>query len=164
MNHTGLRHTGLRHTVVDSPVGPLTLVARDGEVVGLWMTSSPADVGDRDDLVLPALREQLQEYFAGTRTAFDVPLAAAGTPFQQAAWAVLRTIPYGATWTYGELATTLGRPGASRAVGLANGRNPVAIVVPCHRVVGADGTLTGYSGGIERKRWLLDHEAGGLLF
>lgn len=151
----------MRHTVVDSPVGPLTLVEAGGAVVGLRMEAQrPVEVGDRDDAVLPSLREQLGRYFDGTLTDFDVPLAGVGTPFQQAVWAALRTIPYGETRTYGELAAALGNPGASRAVGLANGRNPIGIVVPCHRVVGSDGSLTGYAGGVQRKRWLLDHEAG----
>ena len=156
-----LSHPGLSYTVVDSPLGPLTLVGRDGAVVGLWTAAqSPTDLGDRDDRVLPALREQLAGWFAGELTDFDVPLAPAGTPFQQRVWAALRTIPYGATWTYGQLAATVGNPAASRAVGLANGRNPICVVVPCHRVVGSNGALTGYAGGVERKRWLLDHEAG----
>lgn len=152
-----------RHTVVDSPVGPLVLVDDDGLLAGVWMEEQrhrPAAFGDRDDAVQPALREQLDGYWAGRLRAFDVPLAVRGTPFQQSVWAVLRTIPYGVTWSYGQLAAALGRPGAARAVGLANGRNPVGIVVPCHRVVGSTGSLTGYGGGLERKRFLLAHEAG----
>src|SRR5205807_5632410 len=101
---------------------------------------------------------QLAEYFAGDRTAFNVPLAAGGTPFQRAVWEGLQDIPYGETVSYGELARRIGRPSAVRAVGLANGRNPIAVIVPCHRVIGADGTLTGYGGGIERKRLLLELE------
>ena len=101
---------------------------------------------------------QLGEYFAGERTRFDLALAPAGTRFQRAVWAALRTIPYGETRTYTEQAVAVGRPSAVRAVGAANGRNPIAIVVPCHRVVGADGSLTGFGGGIDRKRWLLAHE------
>ena len=151
----------MRHTVVDSPVGLLTLVEDGGRVVGLRMESQrPVQVGDRDDTVLPTLREQLACYFRGSLTEFDVPLTGAGTPFQQAVWKALRAIPYGETRTYGKLAASLGTPGASRAVGLANGRNPIGIVVPCHRVVGSDGSLTGYAGGVQRKRWLLDHESG----
>jgi len=170
MSHTGPGHTGPgpsslrysspRHTVVDSPIGPLTLVESDGAVAGLWTDAqSPTDLGGRDGRVLPALREQLAGWFAGELNEFDVPLAVAGTAFQQRVWVALRTIPYGDTWTYGELAAAIGNPAASRAVGLANGRNPISIVVPCHRVVGSSGALTGYAGGIERKRWLLDHEA-----
>ena len=102
--------------------------------------------------------EQLEAYFAGSRQTFDVPLALAGTDFQRRVWEGLLEIPYGHTMSYGELARRVGRPGASRAVGLANGRNPVAIIVPCHRVIGANGTLTGYGGGLDRKVWLLDHE------
>lgn len=111
---------------------------------------------------------RLRAYFDGDRTALDsIPVAAHGTPFQQQVWRALRKLRYGETTTYGALAAAIGRPGAARAVGLANGSNPVAIIVPCHRVVGADGTLTGYGGGLDRKRWLLEHErsnAGGDLF
>jgi methylated-DNA-[protein]-cysteine S-methyltransferase len=150
-------------TTVDSPIGELTL-ASDGEgLTGLYMTDQrhrpelPAADGD-DDAVLAAAREQLTEYFAGERRDFDLPLKPAGTPFQRAVWEALREIPYGETAGYGELAQRLGRPGAARAVGLANGRNPIAIVVPCHRVIGAAGALTGYGGGLERKRYLLELE------
>src|SRR3954447_19488951 len=119
----------------------------------------PADaLGTPDPDGLPAVREQLAAYFAGERTSFDVPLDLRGTAFQQRVWAELRGIPYGGTRTYGELAAALGAPAASRAVGLANGRNPVSIVVPCHRVVGASGSVTGYAGGVGRKRALLDLE------
>jgi len=155
------------HTVVDSPVGPLTLVAEADALAGLYMDEQrhlPADArqGERDEDVLPGLREQLEAYFRGELTAFDVPLALVGTPFQQRVWAALRTIPYGTTWSYGRLAAEIGSPAASRAVGLANGRNPVGVVVPCHRVVGSTGRLTGYGGGMERKRFLLDLEQGRL--
>lgn len=151
------------HAIVDSPLGPLTLVESGGAVAGLYMLDQrhrPTIEGRRDDQALPALREQLEAYWRRELADFDVPVMTAGTPFQQAVWTALRTIPYGESWTYGELARTLGRPAASRAVGLANGRNPVSIVVPCHRVVGSGGSLTGYGGGLERKQWLLDHEAG----
>lgn len=153
------------HAVVDSPVGPLTLVEEDSAVAGVYMVDQrhrPVIEGPRDDTALPALREQLEAYWRRELKEFDVPLAMAGSPFQQAVWAGLRTIPYGETWSYGELALALGKPGASRAVGLANGKNPVGIVVPCHRVVGSTGSLTGYGGGLERKQWLLDLEAGRL--
>jgi methylated-DNA-[protein]-cysteine S-methyltransferase len=150
-------------TTVESPIGELTL-ASDGEALtGLYMTDQrhrpelPAADGD-DDAVLAAAREQLAEYFARERRDFDLPLKPAGTPFQRAVWEALRDIPYGETAGYGELANQLGRPGAARAVGLANGRNPIAIVVPCHRVIGAAGALTGYGGGLERKRYLLELE------
>ena len=160
------------HTVVDSPLGPLTLRARDGVLSGLFMTGhrhGPASdaLGEPDDGGLPAVREQLAAYFAGELTTFDLPLDLRGTAFQQRVWTALRAIPYGETRTYGELAATLGAPSASRAVGLANGRNPISIVVPCHRVVGASGSLTGYAGGVDRKRALLDLETrrmpGGVL-
>jgi O-6-methylguanine DNA methyltransferase len=155
------------HSVVDSPCGPLTLVARDGVLAGLYMTEhrhQPAleNFGPRAEPAdLPALAraaEQLAAYFAGDRTDFDIDLTVLGTPFQQRVWSALRDIPYGETVSYGELAVTLGQPTASRAVGLANGKNPVSIIVPCHRVVGANGSLTGYGGGLERKRWLLGFE------
>jgi methylated-DNA-[protein]-cysteine S-methyltransferase len=106
------------------------------------------------------VRRQLCEYFDGERDAFDLPLEMSGTPFQRRVWQALQQIPYGETTTYGELARRMGRPAASRAVGLANGRNPIAVIVPCHRVIGSDGSLTGYGGGLERKRLLLDLEAG----
>lgn len=153
------------HAVVDSPLGPLTLVAQDDAVAGLYMTDQrhrPVIDLPRDETALPELREQLQAYWCRDLKEFDVPLALTGSPFQQQVWAGLRTIPYGETWSYGELAAALGRPGASRAVGLANGRNPVGVVVPCHRVVGSTGSLTGYGGGLARKQWLLDLEAGRL--
>ena len=153
------------HTVMDSPVGPLTLVAEDGRLAGLYMTDQrhrpDAPVfGDRDDDAEPfaAARAQLTEYFAGERTTFDLPLAPHGTEFQQTVWAALQEIPYGHTWSYGQLADHIGNPKASRAVGLANGRNPIGIVIPCHRVVGSTGALTGYGGGLERKQALLDLE------
>ncbi|MHC1562774.1 methylated-DNA--[protein]-cysteine S-methyltransferase [Actinomycetospora sp. C-140] len=152
------------HTVVDSPLGPLTLRADDGVLSGLYMPEhrhgpAPETLGDRDDDGLPAVREQLAAYFDGELTAFDLPLDLRGTAFQRRVWTELRAIPYGETRTYGELAAALGTPSASRAVGLANGRNPISIVVPCHRVVGASGSLTGYAGGVDRKRALLDLEA-----
>jgi methylated-DNA-[protein]-cysteine S-methyltransferase len=152
------------HTVIDSPIGPLTLVARDGQLAGLYMAAARhepdgAMLGARADTesepVLAAAESQLRDYFAGALTSFDLPLALAGTGFQRTVWAALQAIPYGVTISYGELARRIGLPSASRAVGLANGKNPVSIVVPCHRVVGADGSLTGYGGGIERKQFLL---------
>ena len=160
------------HAVLDSPLGPLTAVGTDDGLAGLYMDGQrhlpPAErFGPRDDTVLPALQEQLSAYWAGDLTDFDVPLAAAGTPFQQQVWAALRLVPYGATCSYADLAVAIGRPTAVRAVGAANGRNPVCLVVPCHRVVGARGALTGYAGGLERKRFLLQleltHAVGGML-
>ena len=158
----------MKHRIVDSPLGPLTLVVDDeGALVRLAMPDQrhlpdAAAFGERDDTVAADAVAQLAEYFAGTRTAFDLALNPTGTPFQHRVWGALRGIPYGETWSYGRLATHLGSPGASRAVGLANGRNPIGIVVPCHRVVGADGSLTGYAGGVARKEWLLAHERGQL--
>jgi methylated-DNA-[protein]-cysteine S-methyltransferase len=154
------------HTVVDSPVGPLTLVAEDGKLAGLYMDQqrhlpSAETFGVPDPDGFTEIIQQLKEYFAGERTCFEVPVAFAGTEFQRTVWTALCDIPYGETVSYGELASRIGKPSASRAVGLANGRNPISIVVPCHRVVGSKGDLTGYGGGIERKRYLLDFERGG---
>lgn len=146
-------------TTIDSPVGPLVLtsdgtsltrVLFDAEPDPAWSTE-PCEVLDR------AVTE-LRQYFAGERTEFDLRLDPAGTPFQKATWLALRDIPYAQTINYGQLAGRVGNPNASRAVGLANGRNPISIVVPCHRVIGADGSLTGYGGGLGRKRLLLDLE------
>jgi methylated-DNA-[protein]-cysteine S-methyltransferase len=154
------------HRVIDSPVGPLTLIGRHGVLTALYMgvdhrhAPDPATYGSRDDDAFPEAAEQLGQYFAGERRSFDLPLQATGTPFQEEVWHALTEIPYGTTTSYGELAERIGRPGASRAVGLANGRNPISIVVPCHRVIGANGSLTGYGGGIERKAALLALERG----
>ena len=155
----------MTYSTIDSPIGPLTIVARDEKLVAIYMEQHArrpdvAALGQRVDDVLPEVTRQLAEYFGGERREFDLPLAATGTDFQHRVWAVLRTIPYGETWSYGQLAAALGQPGASRAVGLANGRNPISIVVPCHRVVGANGSLTGYAGGTDRKRFLLALERG----
>ena len=158
--------TGITYwTTVDSPLGPLLLMADDDSITGLHMDGKahgPAQPGP-DWIENPSrfaeARRQLEEYFAGDRTEFDLPLRPTGTPFQQEVWAALRTIPYGEVRSYREIATQIGRPGASRAVGLANGRNPIAVIVPCHRVIGASGALTGYGGGLDRKRLLLDLEA-----
>lgn len=155
----------MSHTTVDSPVGPLTLVARGGVLSGLYMTEQryrPADdaFGPEDPSPFEDVITQLAEYFDGARTSFDLPLELVGTPFQRTVWEALREIPHGETVSYGELAQRLGRPSAARAVGLANGRNPIGIIVPCHRVVGSSGSLTGYGGGLERKRQLLDFEQG----
>jgi len=145
-------------TIIDSPVGPLTLVERDGALARLSFgargTSEPATP------LLARAAEQLGEYFAGERRAFDLPLAPSGTEFQLACWRALAEIPYGETRSYGEQARHIGRPDRARAVGAANGANPIAIILPCHRVIGADGSLTGFGGGLETKRRLLDLEAG----
>jgi methylated-DNA-[protein]-cysteine S-methyltransferase len=157
------------HTIVDSPLGPLTLVTRAGGLAGVYMTQQrhlpPEDtfgprVAVTDVPLLTRTADQLAAYFAGDLRDFDLDMSTSGTPFQRRVWTALRDIPYGETVTYGELAAAVGQPTASRAVGLANGRNPLSIVVPCHRVVGANGSMTGYGGGIERKRWLLDFERG----
>ncbi|WP_221356000.1 methylated-DNA--[protein]-cysteine S-methyltransferase [Streptomyces beigongshangae] len=154
-----------QHTVIDSPYGPLTLVATDGVLSGLYMTDQrhrpPEETfGAPDDTPFAEATEELRAYFAGELKDFSVRLHLHGTPFQRSVWDQLRKIPYGETRTYGELADALGNPKASRAVGLANGRNPLGIIVPCHRVVGANGGLTGYGGGLERKQRLLDFERG----
>ncbi|MFF4871190.1 methylated-DNA--[protein]-cysteine S-methyltransferase [Streptomyces sp. NPDC090109] len=155
----------VQHTVVDSPYEPLTLVAVDGVLSRVHMTGQrhrpPEETfGDPDPRPFGEAVRQLDAYFAGDLTAFDLPLHLVGTPFQLRVWERLSLIPYGETRTYGELAEELGNPGASRAVGLANGRNPVSIIVPCHRVVGAGGGLTGYGGGLDRKQRLLAFESG----
>ena len=155
------------HAVIDSPIGPLTLIGRDGRLVGVLMEDMAhepdhATLGDAVPVdsqpVLAAAADQLDAYFRGELTSFNLPVKLDGTPFQQTVWSELRDIPYGETLSYGELAMRIGQPSAARAVGLANGRNPVAIVVPCHRVIGADGSLTGYGGGMDRKRFLLGLE------
>ena len=156
------------YTLVDSPIGELLLRGSDDRLTHLHMqggrTASVIAAGEvRDDGAFTETARQLREYFAGERTAFDLELAPQGTPFQLLVWERLREIPYGETLSYGELAREIGRPNGSRAVGLANGRNPIPIVIPCHRVIGADGTLTGYAGGIERKRLLLDLEQEALF-
>jgi methylated-DNA-[protein]-cysteine S-methyltransferase len=156
--------TDIITTSVASPVGQLTLTASDGLLTGVAMDGQrhappPPSDGQRDDVWFAGIAQQLEEYFGGARTQFDVPLRLSGTEFQQQVWSALRDIPYGETISYGELARRVGNPAAVRAVGLANGRNPVAIIVPCHRVIGADGSLTGYGGGLGRKAWLLDLEA-----
>ncbi|MEO6123516.1 MAG: methylated-DNA--[protein]-cysteine S-methyltransferase [Ilumatobacteraceae bacterium] len=152
--------------VIESPVGDLLLVASDDGLRALLWTGpservavGQVDGGEHDPAgVLDSTVAQLIEYFAGTRTDFDVPLDPVGSPFQQSAWDALRTIPYGETVTYGEQARRLGDIRKARAVGAANGKNPISIIVPCHRVVGSNGSLTGFGGGIANKAWLLDHE------
>ncbi len=152
-------------TMVPSPVGDLTLTGTGDVLTGCWFErhGRAGDVAAglrRADGAFAEAADQLDEYFAGERTAFDLPLHPVGTDFQLRVWARLRAIPYGETRSYGQLALELGQAGASRAVGLANGRNPLSIIVPCHRVIGADGSLTGFGGGVDRKRFLLDLESG----
>ncbi len=148
------------YATVASPIGEILLTAEDGALTRLYM--SPFDVDpawEHDPAALAEPARQLAEYFAGERTEFELELRPAGTAFQRGVWDLLLGIPYGETTTYGTLAAALGDPRKVRAVGLANGRNPISIVVPCHRVIGADGTLVGYGGGLERKRTLLALEA-----
>ena len=152
-------------TTIATPVGDLLLVAVDGALVKAHFTpyAEPDGPATPDEPVLVEAARQLREHFAGERTAFDLPLAPPGTAFQHRVWDELRRIPYGTTTTYGELALRLGDPKCVRAVGLANGRNPIGIVVPCHRVVGADGRLRGFGGGVERKQALLALESSSLF-
>lgn len=165
-----------------SPLGDLLLSGDGDALTGLWFPDesgpryvrstssrstsvarrSPDPDWQRDDAAFEDVTRQLRAYFAGELTTFELRLAPAGTPFQRRVWDVLLDIPYGTTTTYGRIASDLGDPHAMRAVGLANGRNPIAIVIPCHRVIGADGGLTGYGGGVHRKQWLLAHEGQAL--
>jgi methylated-DNA-[protein]-cysteine S-methyltransferase len=151
----------LTAAVCDSPVGGLILVgSEDGLTAVLWMERGlPPGAQDRSCAVLEEAARQLRAYFAGELQRFELPLDLVGTPFQVQAWRALADVPYGATVSYGEQARRLGRPAAARAVGAANGRNPVPIVLPCHRIVGADRSLVGFGGGLDRKAWLLAHEA-----
>jgi len=165
------------HTVIDSAVGPLTLVAQDGAIVGLYMDlqrhrPDEDQFGEPDRRGLQAepfqtAADQLDAYFACRRTTFTISLEPQGTAFQKRVLAALQEIPYGETESYGQLAERIGSPVAARAVGLANGKNPIGIVIPCHRVVGSNGSLTGYGGGLDRKKQLLDLElavSGAALF
>jgi methylated-DNA-[protein]-cysteine S-methyltransferase len=151
------------YTTTDSPIGELLLTGDGAALTGLYMQAGrrkridPA--WERSDVAFADAVAQLREYFAGERREFDLPLAPRGADFQLRAWAALREIPYGETVTYGEQARRIGHPDAARAVGAANGQNPIAVIVPCHRVIGANGSLTGFGGGLERKRLLLDLEA-----
>jgi len=155
------------YDTIQSPIGDLMLISDGKALTGLYMNNEK-HLGRRamaipDKKMLKHPREQLQAYLAGELREFELPLAAEGTPFQQRVWRALCDIPYGETISYGELARRIGQPKAARAVGLANGQNPISIVVPCHRVIGANGALTGYGGGLDRKRWLLAHESKGSL-
>lgn len=145
---------------VDSPLGMIELREKNGFLVGLNFRNRRPGKEGRVGSLLSACACQLEEYFAGRRTVFEVPLALEGTAFQLEVWGALRGIPFGRTVSYGEIARMVGRPAAARAVGAADGANPVSIIIPCHRVIGADGRLTGYGGGLNRKEWLLRHERG----
>jgi methylated-DNA-[protein]-cysteine S-methyltransferase len=152
------------YTTLASPVGALFLTSNGEAITELFMEKhkgGPKPMGDwrRDDALFQEAADQLRAYFAGELTEFDLPLATGGAPFQKRVWAELRKIAYGSTISYGELAQQVGNPKASRAVGAANGSNPISIIIPCHRVIGSNGKLTGYGGGIERKKFLLDFEA-----
>ena len=151
------------HTIAESPIGDLTLINTDGVLSGLYMNRRTRSLrtsafGERVSAGFEQATEELREYFSGDRKEFTIPTAARGGDFQHRVWRLLRQIPYGETRSYGDLARDLGEPMLAREVGVANARNPIAIVVPCHRVIGSDGSLTGYAGGLERKRFLLDLE------
>lgn len=150
-------------STMPSPIGELLLSADAGGLTGVYMESHRhgpvgTDGWQRDDARLAAARRQLEEYFAGTRRRFELPLHAHGTEFQRAVWRALADVPFAGTCSYAAIALGIGNPKGVRAVGLANGRNPISIIVPCHRVVGSNGSLTGYGGGLDRKAWLLAHE------
>ena len=152
-----------RHRVIDSPVGELTVVVDENDALAAVLLAGQkhaesTDIGQRDDSAAPEAVRQLNAYFAGELQSFDLALAPSGTDFQHRVWEQIARVPYGSTRTYGQIAHALGSPGAARAVGAATGRNPLSIVVPCHRLVGSSGALTGYAGGLNRKTWLLDHE------
>lgn len=150
------------YEIMDSPLGPLTIVARHDAVRGVYTKNhTPPHDCQKNNGHLPVLAKaiaQLQDYFAGKRHDFDLPLDPIGTPFQHRVWTALRTIPYGKTISYGELAALLGAPKSARAVGAANSKNPISIIIPCHRVIGVRGNLVGYAGGIDAKKWLITHE------
>ena len=167
----GTASPALSTVSMTTPIGRLDIVAHDDAIVAIWFEvdgdgrrlddAIPVERGEHP--VLDLAVEQLEEYFAGSRSEFDLPLDPRGTAFQQQAWHALRRIPYGETISYGEQARMLGDKNKSRAVGAANGRNPIPIVVPCHRVVGSNGHLTGFAGGLDTKAWLLDHERANVL-
>jgi methylated-DNA-[protein]-cysteine S-methyltransferase len=155
----------LMYTTLDSPIGELLLLGDGQALRGLYMQDGPkpmriAPGWERSEDSFVNVRTQLSGYFAGERVVFELPISMRGTQFERQVWSALRDIPYGETESYGELAARIGAPAAARVVGTANGRNPISVIVPCHRVIGADGSLTGYGGGLERKRLLLDLERG----
>jgi methylated-DNA-[protein]-cysteine S-methyltransferase len=151
------------YTTMESPFGDIAITSHGGLITGLYTPENTHYAAAKNAVNDPApfeqVVQQLKEYFAGKRRRFDVPLALAGTEFQKRVWGALQTIAFGETKSYGQLAAALGDPNASRAVGTANSKNPVAIIVPCHRVIGANGDLVGYNGGVEVKKWLLNHES-----
>ncbi|REK06075.1 MAG: methylated-DNA--[protein]-cysteine S-methyltransferase [Planctomycetota bacterium] len=155
--------TLIQYTYLPSPLGPLLATAEGSLLTGLYLPnhkgrSGPDPAWRAADEPFARAREQLDRYFAGELHGFDLPLRLAGTPYQRRVWQELVQIPFGTTITYAQLAARIGQPGAARAVGHANSRNPISIIVPCHRVIGADGSLAGYAGGLDKKRWLLEHE------
>lgn len=162
MAHASARHVS-RYAMLETPVGPLFIGGDGTDVLLIGFASGrravePLPQWQRDDSLYPEARDQMTEYFAGRRTRFDFPMRMIGTPFQRSVWQALLDIPYGQTRAYRDLAEAIGKPGSNQAVGAANGANPLPLAVPCHRVVGADGSLTGYGGGIDVKRKLLAHE------
>lgn len=159
----------IQYSLMSSPLGALLLVSEGGALTGIYLEQHKRgrvveETWARDDPALRATRSQLEEYFAGVRHQFDLGVMAEGTPFQKRVWSALAEIPYGTTVTYQQLAREIGMPKSARAVGAAVGRNPISIIIPCHRVLGTDGSLTGYAGGPERKRWLLEFERGPFEF
>lgn len=152
----------LYYQSMNCPFGTVHIYANDTHLKALlfkpWRAVKSEELSNSSNLVLENTKQQLEEYFANNRTEFDLPIKSDGTDFQQTVWKTLTQIPFGETWNYGQLAKQIGNKNASRAVGAANGKNPISIIVPCHRVIGANGTLTGYAGGLEAKEWLLKHE------
>lgn len=154
----------MRYTIIDSPIGELPVLRAEAGITALYLPAGRSRVRIRpdwvrDDAAFDDARTELDEYFAGIRQQFTLRLDLRGSTFQLTVWRALLEIPYGETTSYGKIAAATGHPDGARAVGLANGQNPIPIIVPCHRVIGADGSLTGYGGGLDTKRWLLDHEA-----
>jgi methylated-DNA-[protein]-cysteine S-methyltransferase len=150
--------------VIETAVGKLRIEADDRSITGIWLNAKGSTTGGEATGVLAELERQLAAYFSGTLKTFELPLSPKGTPFQLEVWAALQKIPYGTTCSYSDIAKRIGRDDAVRAVGAANGQNPIPIVIPCHRVIGASGALTGFGGGLPMKKWLLAHESGGRLF
>jgi methylated-DNA-[protein]-cysteine S-methyltransferase len=150
------------HAILPSPIGDVLVTGTESTLTGLWFADRvPVPAGSRESQeAFAAVGEELDAYWVGELTDFTIPLEPPGTPWQRAVWDALREVPYGTTLGYGELAARIGRPTAARAVGAANGRNPISVIVPCHRLIGSTGSLTGYGGGMERKRWLIAHESG----